>query len=128
MKREKGITLMALVITIIVLLLLAGISITMLSGDNGIIRNAGKSKMQTEIATLKEGLELKDARMQSKDNYKKGQLFGDMEEVLGEEYKRYKDRYSIEAGNIVYKDKKFSREEIEILEENGIEKESKHYL
>lgn len=36
--KELGITLIALVITIIVLLILAGISISMLTGDNGILR------------------------------------------------------------------------------------------
>ena len=40
MKNQKGITLVALVVTIIVLLILAGISIAMLTGENGIIRNA----------------------------------------------------------------------------------------
>ncbi len=34
---EKGITLIALIITIIVLLILAGVSIAMLTGDNGIL-------------------------------------------------------------------------------------------
>ena len=40
MKNQKGITLLALVVTIIVLLILAGISIAMLTGENGIITNA----------------------------------------------------------------------------------------
>ena len=40
MKENKGITLIALVVTIIVLLILAGISIAMLTGENGIIKNA----------------------------------------------------------------------------------------
>ena len=42
LKNKKGITLMALVVTIIILLILAGISIGMLSGDNSIINQAGK--------------------------------------------------------------------------------------
>ena len=37
--RSKGITLIALVVTIIVLLILAGISISMLTGQNGILTN-----------------------------------------------------------------------------------------
>lgn len=37
MKENKGITLIALVITIIVLIILAGVSIAMLTGNNGII-------------------------------------------------------------------------------------------
>ena len=43
-KGKKGITLIALVITIIVLLILAGISIIMLSGDNSILRRAGDAR------------------------------------------------------------------------------------
>lgn len=48
MQEEKGITLMALVVTIIVLLILAGISISMLTGDNGIIQKALEAKELTE--------------------------------------------------------------------------------
>ena len=42
--RNKGITLVALVITIIVLLILSGVTISALSGENGIITNAIKAK------------------------------------------------------------------------------------
>ena len=45
---SNGITLIALVITIIVLLILAGISISMLSGDNGILQKATTAKTETE--------------------------------------------------------------------------------
>ncbi len=37
LKQEKGITLIALVITIVVLLILAGVTIAMLTGENGIL-------------------------------------------------------------------------------------------
>ena len=50
MKKNKGITLIALVITIIVLLILAGISIATLTGENGLLTKANKAKEQTEIA------------------------------------------------------------------------------
>ena len=40
MNKQKGITLIALVITIIVLLILAGISIATLTGENGILKKA----------------------------------------------------------------------------------------
>ena len=53
-KRNKGITLIALVVTIIVLLILAGISISMLSGDNGILQRAATAKTETEIGQEKE--------------------------------------------------------------------------
>ena len=48
MRKAKGITLIALVITIIVLLILAGVAIAMLSGENGILRKAAESKTKTE--------------------------------------------------------------------------------
>ena len=56
-KQETGVTLLALVITIIVLLILAGITISAVTGDNGIIKNAGQAKEETEIANEKEIVE-----------------------------------------------------------------------
>ena len=47
MKRNKGITLIALVITIIVLLILVGVAIAMLSGENGILKKAADAKEKT---------------------------------------------------------------------------------
>ena len=49
-KENRGITLIALVITIIVLLILAGISIATLTGENGVLTKANTAKEQTEIA------------------------------------------------------------------------------
>ena len=51
---KKGITLIALVITIIVLLILAGISIAMLTGDNSILTNATKARKENAISSVKE--------------------------------------------------------------------------
>ena len=42
----RGITLIALVITIIVLLILAGVTINALSGDNGILKRATEAKQK----------------------------------------------------------------------------------
>lgn len=53
-KGNAGITLIALVITIIVLLILAGVSIAMLSGDNSILSNAIKSKKDNALSDAKE--------------------------------------------------------------------------
>ena len=55
---QKGITLIALVITIIVLLILAGVSIATLTGQNGILTRAQDSKTQTGIAEEKEAIQL----------------------------------------------------------------------
>jgi len=67
--KEKGITLIALVITIIILLILAGISIGMLSGDNSIINQAGNAKTQTDIAQEKEILEQATVVCMGKNKY-----------------------------------------------------------
>ena len=58
MKEQKGITLIALVITIIVLLILAGVSIAMLTGENGILRKAGEATTKTSIAEAEEAVKL----------------------------------------------------------------------
>ena len=54
MRNQRGITLIALVITIIVLLILAGVSIAMLTGDNGILTKAQDSVATTNISEDKE--------------------------------------------------------------------------
>ena len=51
-KNQSGITLIALVITIIVLLILAGVSIAMLLGQNGILGHATDAKADTEEAEI----------------------------------------------------------------------------
>ena len=56
--KQKGITLISLVVTIIVLIILAGVSISMLVGDNGIITQAQNAKRETEEAQAREKLEL----------------------------------------------------------------------
>ena len=58
LKTSNGITLIALIITIIVLLILAGRSIQMLTGDNGILTRAGEAKEKTNIEQLREQIQL----------------------------------------------------------------------
>lgn len=58
MKRKEGITLIALVVTIIVLIILAGVSINLILGQNGIIAKAKEGKIKHEIGALKEKMEL----------------------------------------------------------------------
>ena len=57
-KEERGITLIALVVTIVVLLILAGITISLVFGSNGVIQKAQDSKEQTEIGEMREKLEM----------------------------------------------------------------------
>ena len=57
-KKQKGITLIALVVTIIVLLILAGVSIAMLTGNNGILTQGKRAKEEQAHAAVKEGIML----------------------------------------------------------------------
>ena len=56
--KKKGITLIALIITIVVLLILAGVTISFVVGDNGVVTQAQKSKTKTEKARFVEDAEL----------------------------------------------------------------------
>ncbi len=57
-QKEKGITLIALVITIIVLLILAGVSIAMLTGQNGILSQANNAKIEQSHGAVKDSMSL----------------------------------------------------------------------
>ena len=71
MKRRgtRGITLIALVVTIVVLLILAGITISTLTGDNGIITMSRKAKLETEIAEIAEKINLISNELMRPDCY-----------------------------------------------------------
>ena len=56
LKTSRGITLIALVITIIVLLILAGVTIAALSGPNGILTNATQATKDTAVSEAKEAV------------------------------------------------------------------------
>ncbi len=56
MKNSKGITLVALVITIVVLLILAGVTISMVLGPNGVLSNAREARTGSAGSTAKEAL------------------------------------------------------------------------
>lgn len=58
LETNKGVTLIALVVTIIVLLILAGISINVLAGQNGLLNRTAESKESTESSQVEENLKL----------------------------------------------------------------------
>ena len=95
-KREtRGITLIALVVTIVVLLILAGTAIAMLTGDSGIMTNAQKAKMSTELAGYKEEVELYKA-----EKYMENIEFEETSLTAGKENLFYNTQESGETGNI----------------------------
>ena len=91
----KGITLIALIITIIALLILVGVSIGMLTGTNGILTQAQKAKLSTELSSYKEQLELYKTEKLSENR-------GFLESTLtvGKESLKYNTQPEGETGNI----------------------------
>ena len=78
--KNRGITLIALVVTIVVLLILAGTAIAMLTGENGIISQAIKAREENEIGEEKEKVKLAVVAAKGKTNW--GEI---TEENLAEE-------------------------------------------
>ena len=68
MKRNNGITLIALVVTIVILIILAGVAISLTLGDNGIFKKATNAKESYQIAEAKEYVEMKIATLQAEMN------------------------------------------------------------
>ena len=92
----KGITLIALVVTIVVLLILAGITIGTLTGDKGIVNEANLAKKQAEIVALEEQIEA--AILIAKQKYREPTL----EQVIAEIEKiDTVDNVDKESGDII---------------------------
>ena len=90
-KKEEGITLIALITTIIVLLILAGISIGAITGSNGIIGQAQSAKEETEIANEKEIIDISTVEAMEKNNR------GNLEE---EEFQSAIDKHTNEKAEV----------------------------
>ena len=91
MKKQKaeGITIIALAITVIVLLILAGISLNYVLGNNGIIAKAESAKTETEIASEKEKINLSAMTAQTssdKGTISRKDLDAELKNQFGEDY------------------------------------------
>lgn len=116
LKNRKGITLIALVITIVVLLILAGVTIATLTEKNGILLYASKSKFITEIKEIEENINLKT--MEEKDiEYLR---FGALSDLIGVT-NMYNEMLYVENGKLVYQSEKVSKNQKKWLEEIGIQ-------
>lgn len=111
-KENRGITLIALVITIIILLILASVTIAAISGNNGILTNAAKAKVETRAATIEERINLwktekvADEYLEENQAQSSEQLLDSLEEeglITEEEKTQLK-----ENGHIVIGDKDIS--------------------
>ena len=99
----RGITLIALVVTIIVLLILAGVSLNAIVGDNGIITNAQRAKEKHIYASEREFLEQKIVYYQAREINK-----SEMSKLIGRKLSKKDamnpDWYMIKIGENVYAD------------------------
>ena len=90
--KNKGITLIALVITIVVLLILAGVTIATLTGDNGIITRTNQAKEETEKAGAKEKVQMEVAgSFDEHGNFDMDKLKENLKENLGLQESDIKD-------------------------------------
>ena len=112
LKENNGITLIALVITIIVLLILAGVSIAMLTGENGILTQAQNAKEETSIAEEKELIALAYNAVKAQE--KGGTVTADK---LDKELEKNKADATQEGANIKVTFEESGREYI--IDENG---------
>ena len=84
-KKNSGITLVALTITIIVLLILSAVTISVLNGENGLINHAVNSKTETELAEKKEEVLDEWYKIefdQAKNYFQFSEMAGDLQERL----------------------------------------------
>ena len=91
-KLNEGITLIALVVTIVVLLILAGVTIASLSGQNGILRNSSKAKEQTKIGNEKDQVQIASMAALADDlggEIKKDNLTAELKKQLGAEGEKW---------------------------------------
>ena len=98
--QNHGITLIALVVTIIVLLILAAISLNLIGGANGILSRAQKAVDETKLAQLKESLQLANAEKLI-DKYAEGEYSQDLYDYIKGECEKNPDK-TVETSNGKY--------------------------
>lgn len=108
-KDNKGITLIALVITIIILLILAGVTIAMLTGENGLLRKALKAKEETEIQGYYEKIEMIRTELRLNNQNYKPPTLEQMQKEFDNNQKSWVERTEMKKPEQVY-------EKIETLE------------
>ena len=104
LKENKGVTLVALVITIIVLLILAGVTLSMVMGDSGIFSKANKASTETTISSAKDAVRLATLEAvtdQYTDNGSIGTAITSEAEAIKAVNAKLQDGYKIESGKIM---------------------------
>ena len=99
LKNQKGITLVALVVTIIVLLILAGVSLSLVAGSNGIMTKAVKASDRNDSGTGAEQAELMLAQLQA--DYYEEYYVNRKPEVMGQTQTQYIEAQIGDSGVIL---------------------------
>ena len=126
MRRNKGITLIALVVTVVVLLILASITIGTLTGKNGTIKKAQEAKREQEISEEREIVELSAVQAAEKDkfgNVEKDNLNQALTENIGAgkyELKEDKTKFTIIFKGSDSKTEHYIWKDIPILTNNNV--------
>ena len=108
-KNKNGITLIALVITIIVLLILAGVTIATLTGENGILTRASDAKEETIIAQEKEQIALAQSSsiLENGENFTTSEFRNELKNIAGKDKVTVTNAKDKEGENVIkihYKD------------------------
>ena len=126
MKRNNGITLIALVITIIILIILAAIAINAVFGENGLILRAQEAKFKTEVSSIKDLIDVKRLELEASNYF--NESAGDLSAYLnGLDYPEYigesEKKIILRKGQLWYwneGDSEFSDTEKQWLKDIGI--------
>ncbi len=122
-RKNSGITLIALVVTIVVLLILAGISVQMLTGDNGILKRTGEARDTTVTKNLKEEIEMVIIQRQINRNIGqenktvKEDIENGIRGITIEKIEGYTDVFYVQKDNgyvTVYEDEEIQEGKVEI--------------
>ena len=96
LRKNNGITLIALIVTIIILIILAGISIGTLTGDNGIIKQAQTAKTETERSDIEEKINVIVIDNSKEREMDKDKLINDFENKLPD------GKEIVDSDNLIY--------------------------
>lgn len=100
MKRQEGITLVALVVTIIVLIILAGVTINTLLNENGIIQRAKEASIDTDVTQTKEQIQLELlARYSKEGKYTNADVVEIVKQITGKDVEEGSQTTTTKKGN-----------------------------
>ena len=126
-RRNRGITLVSLVITIIVMLILAGVSLSMVIGENSILDQATNASTTQELSKIKESFEMQSLGDNIQAKVNRTQSKTATAHVMGEKIREYipnisdefVDQIAIFNGKLVYINEEATEKELQIAEDLG---------